>query len=106
MYWNVIERVVHWFMENVFTTNVDDAIIEYMSRSTGMKYSDEQLKILRHHGGMCILASAGSGKTSILTHLIAKRIQTKEIHDASKLLCTTFSRGGAGGRFRYCTPFA
>ena len=82
-------------MDMSFTTNVDDSIIEYMSRATGVKYSDEQLAILRHHGGMCILASAGSGKTTVLNHLIAKRIQTKEIADPSKLLCTTFSRGGA-----------
>ena len=76
--------------------NLDASVIEYMQRATGVKYSDEQLDILRHHGGMCILAAAGSGKTTILNHLIAKRIQTKEIDDPEKLLCTTFSRSGAG----------
>lgn len=33
--------------------------------------------------------------TTVLTHLIAKRILTKEISDPSKLLCTTYSRAGA-----------
>lgn len=69
-------------------------IIEYMSKVTGVKYSDEQLNILKTHGGMCILASAGSGKTTILNNLIAKRIQTGEL-DPDKLLCTTFSKSGA-----------
>ena len=71
------------------------SIIEYMSKITGVKYSEEQLNILKTHGGMCILASAGSGKTTTLNHLIAKRIQTGEISDPNKLLCTTFSKAGA-----------
>lgn len=74
----------------------DEQIISYMSRVTGVKYSDEQLAILRHKGGMCILAAAGSGKTTVLNHLIAKRIQSGEISNAEKLLCTTFSKSGAG----------
>ncbi|MBR1453933.1 MAG: UvrD-helicase domain-containing protein [Lachnospiraceae bacterium] len=73
----------------------DNEIIKYMQRALDIKYSDEQMNILKTRGGMCILASAGSGKTSTLTSLIAKRIQTHEIADPSKLLCTTFSRGGA-----------
>lgn len=72
-----------------------EEVISYMQRATGVTYSQEQLDILNTPGGMCILASAGSGKTTVLTHLIAKRIQTGEIADTSKLLCTTFSKGGA-----------
>lgn len=50
----------------------DMQVINEISRVTGVKYSDEQLKILQHKGGMCILACAGSGKaldnnTGILT---------------------------------------
>lgn len=80
-----------------FGTQVDNEmdIITNMSRTTGVKYSDEQLDILKHHGGMCILACAGSGKTSILNHLIGKRIQSGEISNTAKLLCTTFSKSGA-----------
>lgn len=76
-------------------SKVEQDVIGYMSKATGVKYSDEQLNILKTHGGMCILASAGSGKTTTLNHLIAKRIQTGEIGDPSKLLCTTFSKAGA-----------
>lgn len=47
-------------------------IIERMSNTLGVSYSDEQLAILDHEGGMCILACAGSGKalkngTGVLT---------------------------------------
>lgn len=73
----------------------DEAVIQYMTEKTGLVYSEEQLNILKHHGGMNILACAGSGKTSILTHLLAKRILTGEIKDPSKLICTTYSRAGA-----------
>lgn len=40
----------------------DKMVIDEISRITGVKYSDEQRQILQHRGGMCILASAGSGK--------------------------------------------
>ena len=70
-------------------------ILENISRATGVVYSDEQLNILNSEGGLCILACAGSGKTTILTHLIAKRIYSGEIKDPSRLLCTTYSKGGA-----------
>lgn len=76
-------------------TKAEQDIIDYMSKQTRTQYSDEQLNILKTHGGMCILASAGSGKTTTLNHLIAKRIQTGEIADPSKLLCTTYSKSGA-----------
>ena len=73
----------------------DMEVINEISRITGITYSEEQLNILKHRGGMCILACAGSGKTTVLTHLLAKRIKTGEIHDVKKLLCTTFSKAGS-----------
>ena len=73
----------------------ESEIIADMSRVTGMVYSDEQMKILTTSGGLCILAAAGSGKTSVLTHLIVKRARTFEIQDLNTLLCTTYSKGGA-----------
>ena len=49
-----------------------DEIIKNMSDITGVEYSDEQIDILKHKGGMNILACAGSGKalkdgTGVLT---------------------------------------
>lgn len=73
--------------------STEAAIAELRSR-TGVQYSAEQEAILRAKGGMRILACAGSGKTTILTHLVAKRILTGEI-DPDKTLCTTFSKQGA-----------
>lgn len=73
----------------------NDDVIKMISQATGTTYSDEQLAILRHNGGMCISACAGAGKTTVLTHLIAKRIKTGEITNPSKLLLTTFSKAGA-----------
>lgn len=69
--------------------------IERLKSSTGIEYSDEQLAILKARGGMRVLASAGSGKTTVLTHLVAKRILTGEI-DPDTTMCTTFSKEGAG----------
>lgn len=75
--------------------NKEEALIHDLEVFTGVKYSDEQLKILRHKGGMCVLASAGSGKTTTITHLIAKRIKSGEIKNINKVLCTTYSKAGA-----------
>lgn len=75
--------------------NKDDEVIQLLSTATGVVYSDEQLKILRHHGGMAIMAAAGSGKTTVLTHLLTKRILSGEIPDTNKVLCTTYSKAGA-----------
>ena len=79
-------------------TNLNDKELQTildMEKITGKKYSDEQRKILEHHGNACILACAGSGKTTISTHLIAKRIMTGEIKDVNKLIYTTYSKAGA-----------
>ena len=81
--------------EKISEEDNTEEIIKRISRVTSMKYSDEQLKILRHRGGMNIVACAGSGKTTILTHLLAKRVLTGEIANTNKLLCTTYSRAGA-----------
>lgn len=68
--------------------------IEKIQSVTKVNHSDEQLKILNHKGGMRILACAGSGKTTVLTHLLAKRIIDKEIPNVKKLLVTTYSVAG------------
>ena len=46
--------------------------LEKISKVTGVQYSDEQMNVLNHKGGMCIVACAGSGKalrngTGVLT---------------------------------------
>lgn len=64
----------------------DTVAIESLSKATGMQFSDEQEKILRHHGGMCILACAGSGKalmdgTLVLTTEGYKRVEKLTVWD-------------------------
>ncbi len=66
-----------------------------IEETTGTRFSDEQKDILKHHGSTCILACAGSGKTTICINLIAKRILTGEIRDVNKMIYTTFSKAGA-----------
>lgn len=75
--------------------SAEDKLINDMQEISGIVYSDEQKTIIKHHGSMCILACAGSGKTSVLTHLLAKRILNREITDTSKVVCTTYSKAGA-----------
>lgn len=58
------------------------------------KLSDEQRNILKTRGGLCILSCAGSGKTTTLANLVVKRVWSKEIHDPSRLLITTYSVAG------------
>lgn len=46
--------------------------VRLLENTLGIKYSDEQMNILMHNGGMCILACAGAGKalkngTKVLT---------------------------------------
>ena len=73
----------------------DNEILERLEQATGIKYSDEQRAILSAKGGLAIIAAAGSGKTTVLTHLITKRILSGEIASPNKLLCTTYSKAGA-----------
>lgn len=68
--------------------------IAKLKAATGIEYSEEQEEILKAKGGMCILSGAGSGKTTVLTHLIAKRTLTGEIKNPKKCLVCTYSRGG------------
>lgn len=70
------------------------AILE-MEQITGVQYSEEQREILKHRGNACILACAGSGKTSTSIALIAKRLKTGEIRDVNKMIYTTYSKAGA-----------
>lgn len=76
----------------MYTTDEAIKLIEEKNR---IKFSDEQLRILRHQGGMYIVSCAGSGKTTVLVELITKRIMTGEIGNPSKLLLTTYSKAGA-----------
>lgn len=69
-------------------------IIKRIEQVKGIVHSKEQLTILNHKGGMVVLAGAGSGKTSTITELLFKRIDSGEL-DPSKLLCTTYSKSGA-----------
>lgn len=71
-----------------------DKDVEDISKITGVEYSEEQYKVLSHDGGMCIDACAGSGKTTVLTHLLAKRVKSGYIQEPSKVLCTTYSKAG------------
>lgn len=75
---------------------MDKEIIQNIETRTNVKFSDEQLGILQHRGGAVVLASAGSGKTTVIINLIAKRILSGEIADTSKVLCTTYSKDGSG----------
>ena len=43
----------------------DMEIIDYMSKATGVRYSDEQKEILKTRGDICVLACAGSGKALV-----------------------------------------
>ena len=76
-------------VNNINTSNVNDKeleIITSMERITGRKFSDEQRKILEHHGNACILACAGSGKalvngTGVLTPNGYVSIETLKVGD-------------------------
>lgn len=72
-----------------------DPIILRLEQIQGYPFSEEQMRILESKGGLSIVAAAGSGKTSTIINLVAKRIMTGEIHDYTKLLCCTYSNGGA-----------
>lgn len=72
----------------------DLRLIDKLEKLTKVSFSEDQRKILMHHGSGCIVACAGSGKTFTLTMLLAKRILSGEIKDTGKLICTTYSKGG------------
>lgn len=79
-----------------------EEIIKEIEEIRKIKYSDEQREILMHTGGMCIIACAGSGKTTTLVDLLTTRILSGEM-DNSRLLCSTYSKAGSfelGKRFK------
>ncbi|GHU92617.1 hypothetical protein FACS1894208_00060 [Clostridia bacterium] len=69
--------------------------LKFMQEATGMLYSEEQAKLISSEGGACVLACAGSGKTTAMTHLIARRLLDKSIKSGRKILGVTFSKTGA-----------
>lgn len=73
----------------------EDKIISDIEKASNRKFSDEQLKILKYKGSSCIVACAGSGKTTSTISLIAKRIISREIVDIAKLVYITYSKSGA-----------
>lgn len=67
--------------------DADTCALREMSRILHVEYSDEQIDVLKHHGGMCILACAGSGKalangTGILTPNGYRPIESLRVGDA------------------------
>ena len=73
----------------------DDQAIQAISTVMNKTFTAEQDAILRTRGGLSIAAVAGSGKTTILTALVSKRVLTGEVPDLTKVLITTFSKAGA-----------
>ena len=69
-------------------------IIKRIEEIKGIQHSEEQLKILLHSGGMVVLACAGSGKTTVMTELLAVKILCGEINP-NEILCTTYSKDGS-----------
>jgi DNA helicase-2/ATP-dependent DNA helicase PcrA len=60
-----------------------------------MQFNENQIKAINHYTGNCaVLASAGSGKTSVLIHRIVNLI-TKYNVSPSKIIAITFSRKAA-----------
>jgi len=57
-----------------------------------LKFNDNQIKAINHYtGNCCVLASAGSGKTSVLTHRIVNLINTYKVNPEN-ILAITFSK--------------
>lgn len=69
-------------------------IVDKIEKVKGIKHSEEQMKILLHSGGKAVLACAGSGKTTVLTELLAVSILSGEINP-NEILCTTYSKDGS-----------
>lgn len=56
-------------------------VIMDIEKVTGTKFSDEQRKILEHHGNACILACAGSGKALVYNEPVLTVYGWKNIGD-------------------------
>lgn len=89
---NLTDRINKTSNENELR---DLKIILDIEKALGIEYSDEQIDVLLNRGNMCVLACAGSGKTSVVTSMITKRILSGEISNQKRLLCTTYSKDGA-----------
>jgi DNA helicase-2/ATP-dependent DNA helicase PcrA len=74
---------------------LNSSTLDFMQQTTNMVYSDEQLKLIASEGGACVLACAGSGKTTAMTHMIARRLLDKSIRSGRAILGVTFSKTGA-----------
>lgn len=59
--------------------DLDLNVILGIEKATGIKYSDEQKKVLKHRGNACILACAGSGKALDINTLVLTPIGYKPI---------------------------
>jgi superfamily I DNA/RNA helicase len=58
--------------------------------------NEEQLQVIRHEGGpLCVLAAAGSGKTSALVSRVARLVEHVGVAP-DRILCVTFSTKAAG----------
>lgn len=85
-------------MERMYSTDfcdLENKAIAALEEVNGMKFSDEQLKILKCRESQKVLACAGSGKTTTISNLICKRLITGEISHPSRLVCLSFSREAA-----------
>ena len=84
--------------EKVVNQTMDTSIIQYIDRledALKNQFSEEQRTIINSSGDACIIACAGSGKTTTSISLVAKRIMSGEVRDVNKLVMTTYSRSGA-----------
>lgn len=61
----------------------------------GKEFSEQQKNVLLDRNGAVLICCAGSGKTTLITNLVAKRIISGEIYDVSRVLCATYSKGGS-----------
>ena len=74
---------------------MSEKTLRELQEKTQITYSEEQAKLIASTGGVCVLSCAGSGKTTSLTHLIARRIKDKEVTSGRRVLGVTFSKTGA-----------
>lgn len=102
-----------WFMSNIFNLMGVVPYIDYEAQKIEFKeesfsglrkiksitqFNDYEMTCIKVSGlTQLFVAEHGvvTHNTTISTHLIAKRIQTREIPDVSKLIYTTYSKAGA-----------
>lgn len=68
--------------------------IEELERIIGVGYSAEQRDIVESKGGLCVIACAGAGKTTVVTHTLVRRLKDRETM-GSRVLGLTFSNTAA-----------